>query len=571
MIAAYTEIHSPYDGVITARNYFRGDFIQSAADQGQTLPILAVARTDKLRVVVMVPDRDVPFVDRGDPAYVHVDALPGREFEAVVSRYSESEDPGDRTMHTEVDLDNSDAKLQVGMYGGVRLVLQQPESEALTLPASSLIERDGKGNGAVYVVRDGKINQVDDPRRPGQRREGRGPPGPDRRRRGRRPLQRQPLRGPRRPDRAVHRGPDRRSRRDSGDRRAFFSTRRDGSPAPGAGKTCLAGRPARAPGGRPGLLRQGGRPCPRVESDSDPSAEALEDALDAQHDRAVPLPANTISARIAEIRAARLAQVESRPSSAAEPDARKPSTLIGLSAVPLPGSPVQPPVVGAANGLGRALPFHAGSPSLPFRHPAGARLRHGQPAGAVDDPGHGTRRGRARRVVSNYLPGDLNGDGVVNFADLDAFHDGLPGDHRTTPTTTPRPTPTATATSARATPSSCSGTSRRWARSIPLQVQLGLAPGQYELGSPAQEQRRHHPGAQRHGRRQDHARLDRLRRLRPGRLHLHRPGRLRRRERLTSRSTSSSNPEDRLKNTEYLIFDPYGQQTIAAFPILLDR
>ena len=29
------------------------------------------------------------------------------------------------------------------------------------------------------------------------------------------------------------------------------------------------------------------------------------------------------------------------------------------------------------------------------------------------------------------------------------------------------------------------------------------------------------------------------------------------------------NPEDRLRNTEYLVIDPYGQQTIRAFPILL--
>ena len=158
VIADYTRITSPYDGVITSRNFFRGDFIRSAAD-GNSVPILSVARTDKLRVVVKVPDRDVPFVDRGDPAEIHVDALPGKTYHATVSRYAESEDPADRTMHTEIDLDSGGGELREGMYGSVTIVLNTAASESLTIPSRSLIHQDGKGGGALYLVRDGKVHR----------------------------------------------------------------------------------------------------------------------------------------------------------------------------------------------------------------------------------------------------------------------------------------------------------------------------------------------------------------------------------------------------------------------------
>jgi RND family efflux transporter MFP subunit len=154
----YTRIISPYDGVITLRNFHPGDFIRSSADN-QTLPLLAVARTDKMRVVVRIPDRDVPFLDRGDPAIVRVDALGSREFKGPIARYADAEDPQDRTMRSEVDLPNPDGKLRQGMYGGVTVILEPP-SKNLTVPSSALIEVEGDGRGTVYVIRDGKAHLV---------------------------------------------------------------------------------------------------------------------------------------------------------------------------------------------------------------------------------------------------------------------------------------------------------------------------------------------------------------------------------------------------------------------------
>ncbi len=74
-MADYTKITSPYDGVITLRSFHRGDFIRSASEGGG-VPLLAVARTDLMRVVIPVPDREVPFTNKKDKATIVLDALP---------------------------------------------------------------------------------------------------------------------------------------------------------------------------------------------------------------------------------------------------------------------------------------------------------------------------------------------------------------------------------------------------------------------------------------------------------------------------------------------------------------
>ena len=118
--------------------------------------MLSVARTDLMRVVILVPDLDVPFVDPGDPATIRVDALAGR-CSGARSRGSPTPRPS-KLMRTEVDLPNPDNRLRDGMYGtatpGGRAPLEEPDGP-LDLP-----DRAGRqGEGAVYVVRAGKVHR----------------------------------------------------------------------------------------------------------------------------------------------------------------------------------------------------------------------------------------------------------------------------------------------------------------------------------------------------------------------------------------------------------------------------
>jgi HlyD family secretion protein len=164
VMAGFTQILSPYDGVVTRRTFHPGDFVRDAS-RGGDLPLLSVARTDLMRVVLYVPDRDVPFTRRGEKARLVVDALPDRTFDGVVSRTAVSQDANTRTMRTEIDLPNPRDKthpagvLQNGMYGQATICLGKG-TRGVTIPTTALVGDGEGGKRSVYVVKDGKAKRV---------------------------------------------------------------------------------------------------------------------------------------------------------------------------------------------------------------------------------------------------------------------------------------------------------------------------------------------------------------------------------------------------------------------------
>ncbi len=153
MLAEYLKIVSPYDGVVTRRTFHRGAFI-SEAGQGTSPTILSVARTDLMRLVVYVPDRDVPLIDLGDPIVLEPDALPGEQVRGTISRYSHEELSSNRTMRVEADIPNTSGRLKEGMYGLATIKLEEP-TDLLTIPSPALINTDEHGGATVWLVKNG--------------------------------------------------------------------------------------------------------------------------------------------------------------------------------------------------------------------------------------------------------------------------------------------------------------------------------------------------------------------------------------------------------------------------------
>lgn len=159
VLLRYARIVSPYDGVVTARTFHIGDFIQSA-DQGGGTSILQVQKTDVMRLVVQIPDRDVAYVDVGDEAEFKVDGLGGELRTGQVSRFSNSEDERTRSMRTEIDLKNSDRKLRDGMYGQVLVRLQEANPKAVQIPSACVIRKSRRDGAQVFVCRNGQAHLV---------------------------------------------------------------------------------------------------------------------------------------------------------------------------------------------------------------------------------------------------------------------------------------------------------------------------------------------------------------------------------------------------------------------------
>jgi RND family efflux transporter MFP subunit len=154
----FATITSPYDGVITQRSRYPGSFVRAATEGGDHTPLLTVEQIDKVKVIVQIPDRDVPFTDIGDPAIIELDALPGKILQGKVSRKADSEDHETRLMRVEIDLDNPDGKIAPGMFGKATILLEK--SHGLSVPSSCLVGKVAGGKGSVYVVRDNHAHLV---------------------------------------------------------------------------------------------------------------------------------------------------------------------------------------------------------------------------------------------------------------------------------------------------------------------------------------------------------------------------------------------------------------------------
>ena len=141
---AYATIEAPFDGVVTARAIDPGDMVhQASSPKGSGEPLLKVAKLDVIRVRTYVPERDAVWADIGDAATISFDALPGQAFAGTVARLSGAIDPATRTMLVEVDLPNADGRIRPGLYGQVRLALEQRDG-ALALPGGA-VQFDDRG------------------------------------------------------------------------------------------------------------------------------------------------------------------------------------------------------------------------------------------------------------------------------------------------------------------------------------------------------------------------------------------------------------------------------------------
>jgi RND family efflux transporter MFP subunit len=159
VLVDFATIKAPYDGVITQRNVSRGDLIRSAISGGNHTPLLVIESTEVMRVVVQVPDRDARYADKGDTAFVELDALPGQKFEGKISRIADSEDPQTRLMRVEIHLANPTGQIRSGMFGQVRIILEK-SNDPMTIPLSCLVGPNANGRGKVYVARNGKAALV---------------------------------------------------------------------------------------------------------------------------------------------------------------------------------------------------------------------------------------------------------------------------------------------------------------------------------------------------------------------------------------------------------------------------
>ncbi len=137
----FKNLVAPFDGVVTVRHTDIGDLINAGSGNagGGTAPLLfEVARVDKMRVYVQVPQAMSAGIEPGMTADLTLPQYPERVFKATVATTARAIDPTARTLLVELHAENPDGILQPGTYAQVHFNLK-PNPNILTIPATALI------------------------------------------------------------------------------------------------------------------------------------------------------------------------------------------------------------------------------------------------------------------------------------------------------------------------------------------------------------------------------------------------------------------------------------------------
>lgn len=147
---SFTILKAPFDGVVTQRELDPGDLVVG----NQAKSLFQIVQTDKLRIVIHVPEKDTHLLDAGDPVELSFNSLPSRSVLGNVARMSMALNPKTQRMRVEVDLEGAAVRLFPGSYGQAIITLEK-KPKAVTIPAGTLRFKGDKP--MVYLVSGGKV------------------------------------------------------------------------------------------------------------------------------------------------------------------------------------------------------------------------------------------------------------------------------------------------------------------------------------------------------------------------------------------------------------------------------
>jgi multidrug efflux pump subunit AcrA (membrane-fusion protein) len=199
-LQSYEAIRAPFAGVITQRNVDVGALIAASgmtsgaesapAPQGQTStsggsqqagqvntggssgatstaatttqspgqggPLFGLAQTQRLRILVSVPEGFLRAIHVGGHAQLAFQEYPGVNFTGEITRTANSVDPNTRTMLSEVQVDNRNGKLVPGMYAIVTFPPAPGAEGPVLVSGDAVVIRHDRPTIAKVV--DGKIH-----------------------------------------------------------------------------------------------------------------------------------------------------------------------------------------------------------------------------------------------------------------------------------------------------------------------------------------------------------------------------------------------------------------------------
>jgi len=140
-----TYLRSPLNGVVTARNYDKGDMYSMAQ------PIFVVEQIQPVKMLVNVSESLFTQVHKGMKFDITVDAYPGETFNGTINLLYPTVSSTTHTFPVEVICQNADERLRPGMFA--RVTASFGTNHHIVVPDAAVVKQQGSGEHFVYVLK----------------------------------------------------------------------------------------------------------------------------------------------------------------------------------------------------------------------------------------------------------------------------------------------------------------------------------------------------------------------------------------------------------------------------------
>ena len=139
-----TILRSPVSGVVTARNYDRGDMYNMSQ------PLFTVQQITPVKLLVPISESDYTKVKKGDKVTITADAFPGQNFEGSIIRLYPTMDAATHTFNVEVHVRNENRLLRPGMFA--RATVNFGDNFNVVIPDQAAVKMQGAGTRQVFIL-----------------------------------------------------------------------------------------------------------------------------------------------------------------------------------------------------------------------------------------------------------------------------------------------------------------------------------------------------------------------------------------------------------------------------------
>ena len=145
----HSTITAPANGVILKKVAEVNELV------GPGTPVFLFGSEDKAPIIrVNVTDKDIIFIQLGDPASIDFDAYPHHTFKGIVREVASMADPYTGTFEVEIEVQAEGRQLLTGFIGTVNIHTKASE-DLVAIPIDALVGADEQ-TGQVFTIENGK-------------------------------------------------------------------------------------------------------------------------------------------------------------------------------------------------------------------------------------------------------------------------------------------------------------------------------------------------------------------------------------------------------------------------------